>query len=167
MSVGDEFGKSERPIDPANTRSPERTNASVPKQQWPGVCPGVCRTSMRKPANSSTSPPAMVRRSFTSARGFAKPGFQRVGIGERHRVRLVHVDRHVVAREAAGGLRVVQVGVREQNRSARRFPAPSKQRRTCLRLEPRDRPPRRRRCRRPRAANSSCRTGSGRRRRAT
>jgi hypothetical protein len=82
MSGGDEFGKSERPIDPAKTRSPEQTNASAGphrKMQCPGVCPGVWTTSTPRPPSRSSSPSSIVRRSFTGCRGFANPAPQAAG----------------------------------------------------------------------------------------
>jgi hypothetical protein len=73
MSFDELLGKSLRPMVPANTRSPERTQPSVTKQALPGVCPGVCMTSIRKPANVSTSPSISVRTSFTGTGGTSCP----------------------------------------------------------------------------------------------
>ena len=113
MSVGDEFGKSERPMDPANTRSPERTNASVPKQQWPGRVPGRVLhldPEARELQHVPSCDGPQVLHLGEGVREARVPAFR---IGECHRVRLVHVDRHVVARELAGGFRVIQVRVGE------------------------------------------------------
>src|SRR6185436_2315193 len=75
IAAGSEFAKSERPIVPAKTRSPENrtTSSSIRKHEDPGVWPGVCRTSRARPANRSTSPSTKVRRSRTGSSVAAPP----------------------------------------------------------------------------------------------
>src|SRR4029453_12125680 len=65
-------GRSVRPIEPANTRSPASSRpgsspaASGGKVTWPGVWPGVWSTSRRRPASSTTWPSARGRTSAGS-----------------------------------------------------------------------------------------------------
>ena len=169
MSAGDEFGKSERPIEPANTRSPESrsaSSASVRKLQWPGVCPGVCMTSIASPASRSVSPSVIVRRSFTGCERVVEPGAPGDGVGERQGVRRVDEDRDLVPAEVAGGHRVVDVRVREQD-GGRAAAGGLEERVHGLGLEPGIDDDRLVGGRRPPGASSSCRRGSGRRRPAT
>ena len=88
---GRTLGKSDRPIEPANTRSPEkheRRRRPGGSSSSPGVWPGrVQHLDPRSPPSSRTSPSTIVRRSLDRASGFANPAPHAAGRGTRRRRR--------------------------------------------------------------------------------
>src|SRR5215204_3711904 len=105
ISGVDPPGRSVRPIEPANTRSPARSRAgSSPsaaewKVTWPGVCPGVWSTRRRRPAEGGP--------------GLGAEAGQ--GVGEQVAVGRVDEGRDVAGPGQGGdGPDVVEVAVGEQ-----------------------------------------------------
>ena len=138
ISGVDPPGRSVRPIEPANTRSPASSRPGRPgsaaerKVTWPGVWPGVWSTTRRRPASSTTWPSASSRTSSGSwsvqpaEGGPGLGGEAGQGVGEQ-----VPVGRVDEGRDLAGpGQRghrpdVVEVPVGQQGRHRLEAVAPA------------------------------------------